>query len=385
MRGSGGRHATGVAAADLIVVGGGLMGLAIAVEAADAGMRVTLLEAERVGRHASSASAGGVRSLNRHLAEIPLVRAALPLWRELPARLGSDVGFAASGQIRVAETRAAMAALEARAARVRALGYDHEELIGPDELRRLEPRLAGHCLGALVVRDDGFADPLKAVRAWRAAALARGVEIREATPVHAVARAGNGPAVQTAAGELRAGSVVNAAGAWSAELASAVGDRVEVVPRALQMSVTAPLPHFVHGVIGTEGQKLSLKQMPNGTVVIGGGYEGPIDAEARVGRALQRNVAANVTTAAGLFPMLRQARVARSWAGIEAWTSDGLPVLGPSARVPGLVHAFGFSGHGFALVPLVAQIVTAMIEGRSLNLPLDAFTPDRFARETQDA
>ncbi len=372
---------------DLIVIGGGLMGLAVALEAADAGMRVTLLEAERIGRHASSASAGGVRSLNRHPAEIPLARAALPLWHELSGRLGRDVGFAASGQIRVAENPAALAALEARVARVRALGYNHEELIGADELRGLEPRLAEHCLGALIVRDDGFADPLRAVRAWRAAALARGVEIREATTVRAVTRAGDGLSIETAEGDFRAAAIVNAAGAWGAELARAAGDRVEVAPRALQMSVTAPVPHFVHAVMGTEGRKLSLKQMPNGSVVIGGGYEGPIDAEARVGRALQRNVAANVATAAGLFPLLRHARVVRSWAGIEAWTEDGLPMLGPSMRVPGLVHAFGFSGHGFALVPLIGQIVTSMLEGRAQNLPLAPFSPDRFAakKEHQNA
>jgi sarcosine oxidase subunit beta len=373
--------------ADLIVIGGGLMGLAVAVEAADAGMRVMLLEADRIGRHASSASAGGVRSLNRHPAEIPLARAALPLWHELPARLGHDVGFAASGQIRVAEDAAAMTTLEARAALVRELGYDHEELMGAEELRVLEPQVAPHCLGALIVRDDGFADPLKAVRAWRAAAVTRGVEIREATQVRALGRAGDAIVVETPAGEVRARAAVNAAGAWSAEIAEAVGDRVEMEPRALQMSVTTPVPRFVNAVIGTQGRKLSLKQMPNGSVVIGGGYEGPIDAEARVGRALQRNVAANVTTAVGLFPRLRAARIARSWAGIEGWTGDGLPVLGPSRRVPRLVHAFGFSAHGFALVPLVGRLVTAMIEGRTQNLPLEPFRPGRFAQveEGQDA
>ena len=115
---------------DLVVIGGGLIGLACAFEARRAGLGVLLLERDTCGRHASSASAGGVRSLNRDPAEIPLARAALPLWAGLAERLGADVGFAASGQIRVAEDEAALAALEARATRTRSAGWTHERMIG---------------------------------------------------------------------------------------------------------------------------------------------------------------------------------------------------------------------------------------------------------------
>lgn len=356
--------------ADVVVVGGGLIGLFSALEARRRGMSVVVLEREVVGRHASSASAGGVRSLNRHPAEIPLARAALPVWDELSARLGRDVGFRRSGQVRVAEDAAALDALEARAALTRAMGHEHERMIGREALARRLPSLAPHALGALVVDDDGFADPLATVHACRAAALREGVEIREGVAVRAL----DGTAAVTDRGEVRGTHLVNAAGAWGGALAP---EPVPIRPAALQMTVTAPVAPFVAPVVGTQGRKLSLKQTAAGAVVIGGGYEGRVDEAARRGRVDQRLAAENLANAVRLFPHLACARVLRMWAGIEGMVEGGLPVLGPSLT-PGLVHAFGFSAHGFALAPLVGRLVADMLEGRPTNLPLAPFAPGRF-------
>lgn len=371
------------ASSDVIVVGGGLMGLWSALMAAREGRAVTLLEAESVGRHASSASAGGVRSLNRHPAEIPLARAALPLWEAAAGDLGADLGFQRSGQIRVAADEAALAELEARRDTVRALGHDHEELIGANELRAMEPALAAHCRGALLVRDDGFADPLKCVHALKRAVRAAGVTIREGAPVEHVEP--GAPLTVLAAGEtFRAPVVVNAAGSWGGEIAASLGEPVAMRRVALQMAVTAPVDPFVSAVIGMVGRKLSLKQSHGGHVVIGGGYEGTIDEAARVGRPIPALVAENLDNAVQLFPTLAEARVVRTWAGLEGWTDDGLPVLGPSRTVPGLVHAFGFSGHGFALSPLIGRLVLAIIGGRNPKVPIEPFTIDRFRNTRED-
>ena len=359
--------------ADVAVIGGGLIGLAIATEAARHGMSVTVLEAETPGRHAASASAGGVRSLNRHPAEIALARAALPLWAGLADRLDGDCGFAVSGQIRVAEDEAAMAALEARAAMTRDLGWTHEEIIGHNALRRMEPGVASHCVGALVTRDDGFADPLRTIHAYRRAAQRLGVRIAEHCPVLAVEP---GPVAVTATGRIAARAVVNAAGAWGAEIAAGVGEPVPVEPQALQMLVTTPLPPFVKAVIGTEGRKLSLKQTAAGHAIIGGGHLGEIAG--RVGRPRPAAVAQSLATAARVFPALSGARLAHCWAGIEGMAADGLPVIGPSRTIAGLIHVFGFSGHGFALSPLIARIVADSMIGSEPDHALDAFDVGRF-------
>jgi len=378
--------------ADLVVIGGGLIGLACAFEARRAGLEVLLLERDTCGRHASSASAGGVRSLNRDPAEIPLARAALPLWAGLAERLGADVGFAASGQIRVAEDETALAALEARAARTQAAGWTHERMIGPNVLFERVPTLARHCLGALTVDDDGFADPLKAVHAYRRACLALGVEIREGVTVHAVDRAdGQALEVVTDHVRIRAGSVANCAGAWGSRnwgtkhqpSNSLPGEHIPMRASALQMIVTAPVAPFVTPVIGSQGRKLSLKQTDAGSVVIGGAFEGRIVSgageTAMRGIVLPERIAANLANAANLFPHLRDVPILRSWTGIEGMVEDGLPVIGACSQIPGLVHAFGFSAHGFALAPLVGEIVRDLVTGRQNPLPLARFAPERFA------
>jgi len=365
---------------DLAVIGGGLIGLSTAVAAARAGLSVTLVEARSCGRHASSASAGGVRSLNRHPAEIALARKALALWRRAPELFGDHCGYAESSQIRVAEDEEAMAGLEARLARTQALGWDHERLIGRDELYARVPALAGHCRGALVVEDDGFADPLRAVHAFRRTARSLGVTIRENTAATTVAAEPGGVVVGLAGGgELRARVAVNAAGAWGAGLAASVGEPVKARPVALQMTVTEPVPAFVKPVIGTHGRKLSLKQSEIGTVVIGGGFEGRADLETGDSDLNFAGVTQNLANAVRLFPVLAGARVVRTWCGIEGIAADDLPVLGPSRTVPGLIHAFAFSGHGFALCPLIGQVVADLAMGRNHGFDLAPFAVERFA------
>lgn len=368
---------------DLAVIGGGLIGLSTAVAAARAGLSVTLVEARTCGRHASSASAGGVRSLNRHPAEIALARKALELWRRAPELFGDDCGYAEPSQVRVAEDEAALAGLEARQARTRDLGWSHERLIGSDALFARVPALAGHCLGALVVEDDGFADPLRTVHAFRRTARSLGVTIRENTPALSVAAEPGGVIVELAGGTaLRARVAVNAAGAWGAALAAAAGEPVDVRPVALQMTVTEPVPAFVKPVVGSHGRKLSLKQSEHGTVVIGGGFEGRADLATGDSDLNFAGVTQNLANAVRLFPVLADARVVRTWCGIEGIAADDLPVLGPSRTVPGLLHAFAFSGHGFALCPLIGQLVADLAQGRNHGFDLAPFAVGRFGAQS---
>ncbi|WP_373743620.1 NAD(P)/FAD-dependent oxidoreductase, partial [Achromobacter insuavis] len=119
---------------DVIVIGGGLHGLSAALHVAREGRRVVVIEKHWVGRHASGATAAGVRTLNRDLGELDLSLEAMDMWHAMASLVGDDCGFHANGQICVAETPAALAKLEARVADLRARGYTHEELIGPDEL-----------------------------------------------------------------------------------------------------------------------------------------------------------------------------------------------------------------------------------------------------------
>jgi sarcosine oxidase, subunit beta len=363
---------------DILVIGGGLHGLSAALHLARDGARVRLVERERVGRHASGVNAGGVRRLGRHPAELPLAEAALPMWRAMPDLVDDDCGFKASGQVKIAESEADLEMLGARAKQVRGLGYDHEEILDQAELRSLIPAVADHCAGAMIVRGDGFADPYRTCIAFRRAAVAAGVEIDEGVGIEELERVDGIWHARTVDDTYEAPEVVNTAGAWGVTLAGRLGEAVPVRAAAYMMMVTDAQPRFVEPVIGLASRKLSLKQMANGTVVIGGGFQGKPDVLSGKTTLDFVGLAKSAEISCTIFHILRKARLVRAWAGIDGEAADGIPVIGRSTLHEGLTHAFGFSGHGFQLVPAVGRALAALIRTGQSPLPLLPFAPDRF-------
>lgn len=369
------------AAFDVVVVGGGLHGLSAALHLARAGRKVALVERRWTGRHASGATAAGVRTLGRDLAEIPISLEAMAMWHRIEAIVGDDCGFHAHGQLRVAERTEHMPALIERQARTNALGYRHEELVDATELRRLAPALSPHCVGALVARRDGAADPHRTIAAFRRACEAGGVVITEGCGVATVDRRGGDWLLICGDLRFRAPHVVNAAGAWAGRLAALFGDAIPLGVRASMMIVTERLVPLLDPVVSVVGRALSFKQASQGTLVIGGGLQGSADLDRERSSVDFRQLAKGARAAGDLFPAVRGVRIARCWTGIEAQTSDHIPVIGLSPNAPGLVHAFGFSGHGFQLVPVVGAILAELVcEGRTRR-EIAAFAPRRLMQE----
>lgn len=363
---------------DVIVIGGGLHGCSAALQLALRGRRVLVIEKDHSGRHASGVNAGGVRRLGRHPAEIPLSVESLEIWYGIEALVGSDCGFQPSGQVKMAESDEEMVAAEERAAMVRSLGFDHEEIIGQDELRRLCPLVAPHCMGAIVSRRDGFANPYRTTRAFHDKAKSLGVTIREGVRVTGIDRVGEAWEVGTTAGRFQGEVLLNCAGGWADQVAAMLGDRVPVSPEALMMMVTAPTAHFLDPVVGLMGRALSFKQGANGTVVIGGGYRGVADRETGTTRLNLDGMRQSARTVIEVFPHMRDVPLVRGWAGIEGFMPDQIPVIGPSRNAPAAYHAFGFCGHGFQLGPIVGRLMAELIGDGAASLPIDAFRVDRF-------
>jgi sarcosine oxidase subunit beta len=134
-------------------------------------------------------------------------------------------------------------------------------------------------------------------------------------------------------------------------------------------------------VVGVVGRALSFKQSDQGTLVIGGGLQGAADLDHERSTVNFTELAKGARAVADLFPAARDVRVARCWTGIEAQTRDRLPVIGASPNAPGLLHAFGFSGHGFQLVPVVGAILAELATHARTSRNIAAFTPLRLMRE----
>lgn len=368
---------------DVIVIGGGLHGASAALHLALRRQRVLVLERRQVGRHASGASAGGVRTLGRDLAEVPLACAGMELWHAIGKLVDDDCGFHAHGQIKIAETDTEMAVLEARAAEMRAHGFRHEELIDGSELSRLLPALGPACAGALIVRDDGAANPFRTTMAFRHKAEALGAMFREAEGVTGLHRTNDIWRVDTEAGQHDAPFVINCAGAWAHQIAAMAGDDIPLVTRCSMMIVTERLPHFIDPVVGAAGRKLSFKQTDEGSVLIGGGHQARPDLDNESYELDAMKLARGAAAAVVLFPLMQDVKIVRSWAGLEAQTPDHIPVIGFSPAAPGLIHSFGYSGHGFQLGPIVGSAVADLVTQGATNLPIAPFSAARFGARAQ--
>ncbi|MDO5641728.1 MAG: FAD-dependent oxidoreductase [Paracoccus sp. (in: a-proteobacteria)] len=363
---------------DVLVIGGGLHGCSVALHCARAGLRVEVLEREAVGRHASGVNAGGVRQLGRHYSEVPLSALSMKMWHEIEEWVDDDCGFRHSSQIRIAGDEAQLEAEMRRVADLAALGFAHEEVIGPDELYCLLPAAASGLPGALISRRDGFANPFRTTTAFRRKAQSLGARFHEGRPATGLQRKGTGFRVETGQGPILAARVVNCAGAWSGAICGWMGEPVPVKPIAPMMTITAPMPHFVDPVVGFSGAPLSFKQMENGTVMIGGGYLGVPDLSTGLSRLRYDLLSINLGTAIRLFPIMNGARIVRQWAGIDGEMPDKIPVIGPSSTTEGLFHAFGFSAHGFQLGPVVGMLVADFIQHGESRLDLADFAITRF-------
>jgi len=365
---------------DVLVIGGGLQGLSSAFQLAKAGLRVRLLEAEYCGRHASGVNAGGVRTLGRHVAEIPLALAAREqLWHGLADIIGSDGGFVPSGQLQVAENEADEIKAKARVAMLNGLGFFHEQWVDQQQVRELVPSISPHVVGGIWADRDGYALPYKVATAYRLAAEKLGVQIVEQAPVLRVDQQSGMWHASTAQGRFHAPWLVNTAGAWAADFAAQVGDPVPMVAGGLMLMVTQRVAPFVKPVLGAMGRPLSFKQFDNGTVVIGGGLRCEADASQRHAMVDLNRMPKSAQTVIDLFPHLRDVSIARAWTGIEGFMPDEIPVIGPSAGADNLVHAFGFSAHGFELSPITGCIVAELVTQGTSTLPISAFRVDRFA------
>lgn len=374
---------------DVAVIGGGLHGLSAALHLARAGRRTIVIERSWIGRHASGASAAGVRTRGRDVAELPISLEAMEMWHGIAGIVGDGCGFHAHGQIRVAEFDSHWPELLQREAKLRSLGYTHEEIIDAAELRRLVPALSRHCVGAIIARRDGAGDPHQTIAAFYRSCEAAGVTIIEGCGVEAIVRQRADWLLCCGERRFVAPVVVNAAGAWAARLAALFGDDIELGVKPLMMMVTERLAErlapLLLPVVGVVGRPLSFKQTNQGTLVIGGGSQGSADLDRQRSTVDFVTLAKGARAATDLFPVVGDVRIAGSWTGIEAATRDLLPVIGASPNAPGLFHDFGFSGHGFQLVPVVGAIVCDLIVQGSTGRQIAAFAPERLMAKREAA
>jgi sarcosine oxidase subunit beta len=300
------------------------------------GLSVTLLERELVGRQASGTNFGNVRRQGRALAQMPLANRARAVWGRVKELLGEDLEFVPYGHLRVCYNETQAATLEQHARDVKPLGLDLE-LFNAEQLRKRWGIFAPEVVSGSLSPNDGHANPRLAGPAFARAARRAGADIVEHAEVMQVEHDGAGFVAHTADGRrFSAPQLLVACGAWSNRMAAQFGEAVPMEARGPQMGVTEPLPYAIGPSIGLsspiEHEGLYFRQIARGNIVFGGGLKGPAHADSVRAYVKPDNVLRQLRELRRFVPAFEHVQLIRVWSGIEGYTADWQPVMGPSAR-----------------------------------------------------
>ncbi len=362
---------------EIAVIGGGIAGCSTALHVAVRGVPVVLLEKRQVGATASGVNFGGVRRNGRAVEELDLAARAISIWHRLSELVGNDCEYAATGHLKVARNEEDMEAMAAHAEAQAAYGLK-VEMISRNALIARYPWLGEAAYGAAWCDTDGQANPRLLGPSFARAARAAGADIHEHEPVASLEKDGDGFIVRSENGlEVRARQVVNTAGAWGARVAAWLGEEVELWPMMPQMVVSEPVPYFMEPALGVVGGDVYVRQIPRGNLIFGG-RSGTADLDESFGHAMAEETLGTLQRTAKVIPRMADINIIRLWSGVEGCTTDHLPVMGPSATTPGVLHAFGFSGHGFCLGPGVGAVMAELVLDGKTTTEIAAFDIARF-------
>jgi sarcosine oxidase subunit beta len=363
----------------VVIVGGGIMGLALAAELAARGVTdVVVLERGYLNAGASGRNGGGVRTQWSTPTMIRLARRSIELCARFAVDMGVNVWFRRGGYLFLAPTTAQVARIERNAALHRREGL-RTRVIGRDEALAIVPQLDGtRFLAASWNPDDGVVFPWPFLWGYAARARALGARVRTFTRVTGFdATRERVAAVRTDRGRIACDTVVVAAGAWSKEVAALAGVTLPNRPVRHEILATEPLKPWLGPLVSLLGTGLYFSQTQRGELV--GGMGDPAEPEGLSQGSTLRFLARFARAATALCPVLSGVQVVRQWAGLYDVTPDNNPVLGP-AGLANFHQLSGFVGHGFMMAPAVAELYAEWLAGRGKDEIFERFDVARFAR-----
>ncbi len=373
---------------DVAIIGGGIIGVTIALELAREKLRVLVLDRQQPGREASWAAAGMLSPAPDSPLDIPLVpmsRGSLQLYPEFVATIEEEsskpTGYARNGALQIFFGPNGVADRDAAVAEHRRLGLGAEP-IALETARKWEPSIEPSAAAAAWLPDEGTVEPRLLMEAALGAARLHGVEIRSECEVNGLLREGERCAGVLARGEhIAAGSVVIAAGCYSTQILEASDIAASCAPtrpvRGQMLGLRSDGVRLRHVV---RSHRAYLVPRTDGRIVAGSTLE-EAGFNKRVTSAGIRHVLAG---ALELCPALAEAEVLETWSGLRPGTPDDLPIIGPT-EMEGLLIATGHYRNGILLAPITARLIRSSLIRQDTDFDSQAFSPLRFARQARAA
>lgn len=417
-------------ATEVVVIGGGIAGIATAWHLHQLGVPVVVCEKGRIAGEQSSRNWGWIRKQGRDPAELPLIAESLQRWQAIVTELDEDIGWHVGGVTYLIENDADATRYRAWLEHAQAHGLD-SRLLSVRETNALFPGIRARHQGALFTPSDARAEPARAVPAMARHLRAAGVPIIEDCAVRTVERSGaRVEGVVTEHGRIACNTVVLAGGAWSRLMLGHLGFTFPQLHVISSVQRTASAPLISESAIG--GHEVAMRRRADGgyTLAKSGAARAEIlpanirharaylpvlrrdwrELKFRIGKPFidavrsrqwdgagespfertrvldpepdHKLLDTTLATAKTWFPQLAGTRWAERWAGAIDVLPDEIPALGPIRGIDGLLVATGFSGHGFGIGPGAGLVSARLAAGQSPGIDLSAFSPDRFARET---
>lgn len=365
---------------DVIIVGGGVIGSAIAYNLAKRQTKVIVIEKDEIGVGGSSRNGGGVRQSARDPREMPLaIHAVRHLWPGLSDELGADVEYHQEGNLRLGKTAEHMKILERIVDQGLASGLDLR-IIRRDEIREICPYVSDEVIGASYCPTDGHGNPMRTTLAFYKRGRELGVEFVTGEDVQSIIlRHGKAVGVKTDHETYEGDQILIAAGLGSRPIVNTVGIDLPMQKMMIEALITEAQPRMFPQMIGTAPSDFYGHQTDHGSFIFGG-MNGLEQFTSEESSPITRSITAPSICRAilGYFPFLSQVNIIRTWAGFLDEMADHVPVLSRVEEVPNLVLACGFSGHGYGISPAVGQVMSELILDDQPSISLDAFRYDRF-------
>ena len=366
--------------ADIVIIGGGVVGCSIAYNLAKLGAKnIILLEKNTLSSGATGRCGAGIRQQFGTKMNCILARESIKIFENLSQELEYDIELNQGGYLILAYTEKEVNQFKKNVALEQSLNIK-ARLITVEEAKEIVPPLNTEgILAATFCPTDGHANPFKTNFAYAEAAERLGVKIYTFTEVKEIETENHKiVAVNTDKGKVLTPIVVNAAGGYSGIIGKMVGVDIPVYSQRHQILITEPIDPLFRPMLLSFSRNFYGQQTPHGSIIMGFGdpnerKDGDIGSSWQFAQQMAQKMTA-------VLPLLKEVSMVRQWAGLYNMSPDAQPILGEHPQIEGFYMAIGFSGHGFMLAPITSKLIAELILKKKTSFPIDKLEIGRFER-----